>query len=368
VTTTVFAPLSIPSPDLSWQVFNLGQWLRDLGLGWVDWNLYIHMYAICILLGIFAAGIVTNRRLVRRGAEPWVVLDIALWAVIFGIVGARIFHVLTHPDDYFYAGADLMRTLYVWEGGIAIFGALLGGAVGAFIGCRLTGVRFWSFADALAPAMLLAQAFGRFGNWFNHELFGLPTDLPWGLEIESTNAAFPAGLPEGTLFHPTFLYEVIWNLLGVAILLFLERKFRLGRADIAGASVPALVPGAYRLQWGRLFGAYLVWYGIGRTLWESIRIDPSEIFLGLRTNVWAAVLAIVVGIIIIVVQGRRHPGGEPGVYVPGRQWHDPAAVDSEDTYSDSDFDDEVVVAASPVAGPEKTSAKNAATSGPSAKS
>ena len=118
------------------------------------------------------------------------------------------------------------------------------------------------------PGLLLAQALGRFGNWFNQELFGLPTDLPWGLEIDSDNPAFPAGLPADTLFHPTFLYEVIWNLLGAAVLLWAGSRFR--------------------LQWGHLFGLYLIWYGAGRIVWESIRIDPSEIFLGLRTNVWAA--------------------------------------------------------------------------------
>jgi len=313
----VFAPLSIPSPDYAWQVFNLGQWFRDIGLTWFGFDLNIHAYAVCILIGIIAAGILTNHRLTRRGAEPGVVLDIIIWAVPLGIVGARIFHVLTHPDDYFYEGADLLRVLYVWEGGIAIFGSLIGGAVGAWIGCRFSGIRFWTFADAVAPALLLAQAFGRLGNWFNHELFGQPTDLPWGLEIETTNAAYPAGLPEGTLFHPTFLYEIIWNLVGFALILIVERKMR--------------------LQWGKVLGLYLVWYGLGRTVFESIRIDPSEVFLGLRSNVWAAILAVVVGIVIIVVQNRRHTGLEPSPYVAGRGWVKPGTgVESDDTYSDSD--------------------------------
>jgi len=313
----VFAPLSIPSPDYAWQVFNLGQWFRDIGLPWFGFDLNIHAYAVCILIGIVAAGILTNHRLTRRGAEPGVVLDIIIWAVPLGIVGARIFHVLTHPDDYFYEGADLLRVLYVWEGGIAIFGSLIGGAVGAWIGCRFSGIRFWTFADAVAPALLLAQAFGRLGNWFNHELFGQPTDLPWGLEIETTNAAYPAGLPEGTLFHPTFLYEIIWNLVGFALILIVERKMR--------------------LQWGKVLGLYLVWYGLGRTVFESIRIDPSEVFLGLRSNVWAAILAVVVGIVIIVVQNRRHTGLEPSPYVAGRGWVEPGTgVESDDTYSDSD--------------------------------
>lgn len=276
-------PLSIPSPDIS--SFQLGPFT-------------IHFYALCILIGIIAAAVITNRRLTQRGAEPGIVIDLLLWAVPFGIVGARIFHVLTHWDDYFYPGADLLRTLYIWEGGIAIFGALIGGGIGAWIGCRVIGLRFSTFADALAPGLLVAQAFGRFGNWFNHELYGIPTDLPWGLEIESSNPAYPVGLPAGTLFHPTFLYEVIWNLLGAAVIVWLGHKLT--------------------LQWGRQFALYLIWYGAGRVVWESIRIDPSEVFLGLRTNVWAALIAVILGIVIFFVQKSRHPGLESSPYRPGR--------------------------------------------------
>jgi prolipoprotein diacylglyceryl transferase len=291
---------SIPSPD--WSFFDLGPFR-------------IHAYALCILAGIIAATVVTSRRLTKRGAEPGVVLDIILWAVPLGIVGARIYHVLTHPGDYFYAGADLLRTLYIWEGGNAIFGALIGGAVGAYIGCRLTGIRFWSFADALAPGMLLAQALGRLGNWFNHELFGLPTTLPWGLEIESSNPAFPVGLPAGTLFHPTFLYEILWNLVGVAVILLLERRLT--------------------LRWGRAFGVYLIWYGVGRSFFESIRVDPSEMFFGIRTNIWASYAAILIGIVILLVQRRRHTGVELSPYVPGREWSGAAAdVEFDDTDSE----------------------------------
>ena len=339
----MFAPLSIPSPDYAWQVFNLGQWLRDIGLDWFAFDLNIHAYAICILVGIVAAGILTNHRLKQRGAEPGVVLDIVIWAIPLGIVGARVFHVLTHPNDYFN-GQELWHVFAVWEGGIAIFGSLIGGAIGAWIGCRVSGVRFWTFADAVAPALLLAQAFGRLGNWFNHELFGLPTNLPWGLEIESSNAAFPPGLPEGTLFHPTFLYEIIWNLVGFALILLIERKLR--------------------LQWGKVLGLYLIWYGLGRTVFESIRIDPSEIFLGLRVNVWAAIAAIVLGIVIIAVQSRRHPGLEPSAYVAGREWVAPGTgVESDDTYSD--FDEPGNDAAST---PEALATSGPATSGDGVKS
>ncbi|TFD25928.1 prolipoprotein diacylglyceryl transferase [Cryobacterium sp. M15] len=294
---------SIPSPE--WSFFDLGPFR-------------IHAYALCILAGIILATVITSRRLTKRGAEPGVVLDIILWAVPLGIVGARIYHVLTHPGDYFFEGADLLRTLYIWEGGNAIFGSLIGGAVGAYIGCRLTGIRFWTFADAVAPALLVAQATGRLGNWFNHELFGLPTTLPWGLEIEASNVAFPVGLPSGTLFHPTFLYEIIWNLLGVAVILYLERKFR--------------------LRFGQTLGAYLIWYGLGRSFFESIRIDPSEIYFGIRTNVWAALAAIALGLVIIFVQRHRHPGLESSPYVSGREWIAPdAGVEFED--SDSEPED-----------------------------
>ncbi|MER3390133.1 MAG: prolipoprotein diacylglyceryl transferase [Microcella sp.] len=292
--------------------------MRDLGLSWFSVDVNIYAYALCILAGIVAAVLLTHYRLTRRGAEPWIVLDIALFAVPFGIIGGRIYHVLTHPNDYFFEGADLLATLRIWEGGMAIFGALLGGAVGAWIGCRVTGVRFTAFADALAPGLLLAQAFGRLGNWFNQELFGLPTDAPWGLEIDRPNPAIPVGLPDDTLFHPTFLYEIIWNLAGVAVLLLLDARLR--------------------VQWGKLLGAYLIWYGVGRSVFETIRLDPSELFLGVRVNVWAAWGAVLLGLIIVLVQRRRHTGDEPSPYRPGREWDPSAGVDSDDVYSDSDDD------------------------------
>ncbi|MCU1404336.1 MAG: lgt [Glaciihabitans sp.] len=318
MTISLFAPLSIPSPDASWQSFTIpvGEWLSGIGVP-ETYALTIHAYALCILAGIVAAIWLTSARLTKRGAEPGIVLDIALWAVPFGIVGGRIFHVITHPDDYFGEGKNLLKTLYVWEGGLAIFGALTLGAVGVYIGCRFARIRFVSFADALVPGLLLAQAFGRLGNYFNQELFGQPTNLPWGLEIDTPNAAIPLGLPEGTLFAPTFLYEIVWNLVGVVVLLLIERRLN--------------------LRWGKMLGLYLIWYGIGRSWFESIRLDPSETFFGIRTNVWAALAAVVLGIIVLAVQSRRHPGAEPGPYVVGHEWSPNAsAVDSTETYSDSD--------------------------------
>lgn len=329
----MIAPFSIPSPDYAWQVLEIPIF---------GWTLNIHMYALCILAGIVLAVIITGRRLTKRGAEPGIVLDIALWAVPLGIIGARLYHVLTHPDDYFYPGANVWNPFQpgaiwnIWEGGNAIYGALIGGAVGVLIGCRFTGIRFWSFADALAPGLLVAQAAGRLGNWFNHELFGLPTDLPWGLEIESDNPAFPAGLADGTLFHPTFLYEIVWNLAGAALIIFLERRIN--------------------LRWGKAFAVYLIWYGTGRAFFEAIRVDPSEMFLGVRVNVWASWAAVVLGIVLYLVQRRRHLGDEPSPYVPGREWKGPdAEVDSDEIESDSDSLDDGVEG-------ENTTGETAATS------
>lgn len=276
-------PLSIPSPETSMVQIGIFQ---------------IHFYALCILAGIIIARIVTGIRLTKRGAEPGVTLDFTVWAVVMGIIGARIYHVATHAGDYFGPGKNVWEVFAIWNGGIAIFGALIGGAVGVWIASKLTGVRFWSFADALVPGLLIAQALGRLGNWFNHELFGAPTTLPWGLEIEASNPAFPVGLPEGTLFHPTFLYEIIWNILGVVVLLGIERLLR--------------------PRWGQFFAMYLVWYGAGRAVIESMRVDPSFIIFGLRTNVLAALIVIVLGVAIFIVQKRRHPGAEINVYLPGR--------------------------------------------------
>lgn len=277
-------PASIPSPDL--QFWQLGPFR-------------IYLYAICIIVGIIIAAIVTGRRLGKRGGENGAVIDFTVWAVILGIIFARLYHVVTHWGDYVGPGRDFTEIFAVWNGGIAIFGALLGGAIGVWIASRLSGIRFWSFADALVPGILLAQAFGRLGNYFNHELFGGPTTLPWGLEIESSNPAFPIGLPDGTLLHPTFLYEILWNIAGVVVLLAIEKRFQ--------------------PRWGKFFGMYLIWYGIGRFWIEGMRLDPSFIFLGMRTNQLAALGAVIVGLIIIIVQTQRHTGIESSVYLPGRQ-------------------------------------------------
>ena len=275
---------SIPSPDVSY---------IELG------PLRIHFYALFILSGIILALLLTESRLKARGVEAGVALDVSFWAIPFGILGGRFFHVITHPNDYFYQGADLLAPFRIWEGGLAIYGALLFGAVGAYVGSRKAGIKLTSYLDAVAPGILLAQAIGRWGNYFNNELFGLPTDLPWGLEISSSNRAYPAGLPEGVLFHPTFLYESIWSLVGVALLLAADKRFN--------------------LRWGRMIGLYLIYYSVGRIWVEAIRIDPSEIILGLRINIWSAIVGIVVGLAVMVISYRKHTGLELSAYLKGRE-------------------------------------------------
>jgi prolipoprotein diacylglyceryl transferase len=274
----------------------------------------IHFYALFILLGIALAIWIGSRRFKQRGGESGMILDITLWAVPFGIVGGRIFHVLTHWDFYFHPGADISKVFAIWEGGLAIFGALILGSLGAYIGARTAGIKFLAFADAIAPGVLVAQAIGRIGNYFNNELFGLPTTLPWGLEISTSNDAYPQGLPAGVLFHPTFLYELIWNLIGFAALIWLDRKLK--------------------LRWGQMFAAYLITYSIGRAFIESIRIDPSEYYFGLRTNVWSAIFGIAVGIALFVWSRRRNPGPENSVYLAGREPNQANVIDSEGTKAD----------------------------------
>ncbi|MEV8134709.1 MULTISPECIES: prolipoprotein diacylglyceryl transferase [Microbacterium] len=274
----------IPSPDVT---------------GFAVGPFTIRFYAVFIIAGIVIAVWLTSHRLRQRGAPAGVVVDVALWAVPAGIVGGRLYHVLTHPADYFYEGADLWRVLYVWEGGLAIFGAILAGSVAAWLACRRAGIRFLSFADALAPGLLIAQAIGRWGNYVNQELFGAPTTLPWGLQIDPANHAFPPGLPPDTLFHPLFLYEMLWNLAGAAAILLIERR----------------VP----LRWGKALGAYLIVYGTGRAWLEALRLDPTGLLLwGVKVNLLMAALIAVAGVALIVVQSRRHPEPEPSPYLPGR--------------------------------------------------
>ncbi|WP_265521077.1 prolipoprotein diacylglyceryl transferase [Oerskovia flava] len=244
----------------------------------------LRAYALAILAGIGVALWLTRKRWVERGGKADDVLEIAFWAVPFGIVGGRIYHVISTPAPYWGEGGDPLRALRIWDGGLGIWGAVALGAVGAYIGCRRQRVSFAGFADALAPGLLLAQAVGRLGNWFNQELYGSETTLPWGLEID----AHP-----GVLFHPTFLYEMIWNVLAAVALIYLDRRFRLGH--------------------GRVFWLYVLFYTLGRVWIEMLRIDEAELVLGVRLNVWTSILVGVGALIAFIVVGRRHPGREETV-------------------------------------------------------
>ncbi|GGJ80273.1 prolipoprotein diacylglyceryl transferase [Pilimelia anulata] len=250
----------------------------------------VRAYALCIVAGIVIACVVTEARLRRRGVAPWAVLDVAVWAVPFGVVGARVYHVLTSWTDYFGYNGDPVKALYIWEGGLGIWGAVAGGAVGAWLGCRQIGLPLRVFADALAPGLPLAQAAGRFGNWFNNELHGGPTTLPWGLEVHVMDRVNPGRAllgPDGGaltlpgLYHPTFLYEALWNV-GVAVLVIAaERRFRLGR--------------------GRAFALYVAGYTVGRFWIELMRTDPAPELLGLRFNVWTSLVVFLGAVAYLVL-------------------------------------------------------------------
>ena len=259
---------SIPSPSD-------GVW--ELG------PLPIRAYALSIIAGIVLAVWITEKRWVARGGRPGEVLDIAVWAVPFGIIGGRIYHVITTPQPYFGEGGDPVKALAIWEGGLGIWGAIALGGVGAWIACRRMGIPLPAFADAIAPGLLVAQAVGRLGNWFNQELFGGPTDLPWGLEIDPANR--PDAYLDVATFHPTFLYELLWNLAAAAVVIWADRRFRLGH--------------------GRAFALYVALYCTGRLWIELLRTDPANEFFGVRVNVFTC---IVVGLAalayLVALRGR----------------------------------------------------------------
>ena len=179
-------------------------------------------------------------------------------------------------------GGDPMLAFQIWRGGLGIWGGVAFGALGVYIAVKRAGVRLGPIADSLAPALLIAQAIGRWGNWFNQELFGAPTTLPWGLQIDA--AHMPAGYPAGTLFHPTFLYECLWNLACAALIVWLDRR--------------------HRFAGGQVFGLYLMAYTAGRCWIEMLRIDDAHRVLGLRLNVWTSLLVFALGLLVFVVAGR----------------------------------------------------------------
>ena len=278
---------SIPSPSQG--VWSLGP-------------IPLRAYALLIILGIVVAVVVGSRRYVARGGSVGVIGDIALWAVPFGIIGGRLYHVLTDWQLYFApGGSGIIGALRIWDGGLGIWGAVALGGLGAWIGARRLGVALPPIADAIAPGIALAQAIGRWGNWFNQELFGAPTTLPWGLEIAPQYR--PAGYADYATFHPTFLYESLW-MVGVAlVLIWADKRVRMGH--------------------GRVFALYVLLYTLGRVWIEYLRIDSANTILGVRLNVWTSILVGLGALIYLIVSSRMRPGREevlpPAKYVERAQ-------------------------------------------------
>jgi prolipoprotein diacylglyceryl transferase len=249
----MFMLASIPSPGSS---------TIDIG------PLSIHFYGLTLLVAIAAAVVVTGLRWTRRGGDWDLIFRLAVWGVASGIVGARLYHVVTNwnelPDEWWGAFA-------IWRGGLGVWGGIGLGFVVAAIVAKRSGADVARLADCVAPGLLIAQGIGRFGNWWNQELFGKPTDLPWGLEISPENR--PIDYVEFDTFHPTFLYEALWCF-GAALLLFAIERF-------------------FRIRPGGLFALYVLVYSVGRIWIEMLRVDPSHEFGGVRLNVFVAGLAIV---------------------------------------------------------------------------
>ncbi|MDP9496352.1 MAG: prolipoprotein diacylglyceryl transferase [Actinomycetota bacterium] len=244
----------------------------------------LRAYALCILLGVVVAVVMGERRWAARGGRRGTVTDVATCVVPLGLVGARIYHVITSPGPYL---EDPVRALYVWQGGLGIPGGVAGGVLAGYVICRRRGIAPGAFADAVAPGVALAQAVGRFGNWFNQELFGLPTTLPWALEIDPQHR--PAAYADAATFHPTFLYEAVWNVGVAAVVVWADRRFRLSS--------------------GRAFALYLALYAVGRAWIEALRVDPAAVILGLRLNDWV-MAGVFAGAVAYLVARRGAPREE----------------------------------------------------------
>ncbi|MGE0780398.1 prolipoprotein diacylglyceryl transferase [Mycolicibacterium sp.] len=281
MTTTVLA--YIPSPAQG--VWHVG-------------GIPLRAYALFIIVGIIAALVIGDRRWTARGGEPGVIYDIALWAVPFGLLGGRLYHIITDWPTYFGpTGAGFGAALSVWDGGLGIWGAVALGGVGAWIGCRRRGIPLPAFGDAIAPGIILAQAIGRLGNYFNQELYGRATTLPWGLEIyERRNAAGALDMLNGVstgqlleVVHPTFLYELLWNLLVFAVLIIVDRRFKIGH--------------------GRVFALYVAGYCVGRFWIELMRSDTATLLAGIRVNSFTSTFVFIGAVVYIMAapKGREDP-------------------------------------------------------------
>jgi prolipoprotein diacylglyceryl transferase len=300
---------SIPSPTRA--VWHLGP-------------IPIRAYALCIVAGIFVAVALTSRRWQARGGDREDIWDVAFWAIVLGIIGGRLYHVITDYEKYFGSGKRPLDALKIWDGGLGIWGAIALGMLGAWIGCRRKGMRLTAFADAAAPGIAAAQAIGRWGNWFNNELYGRPTGVPWRLAIHdidvTTGRARPCGFGDVGqtvcgYYHPTFLYESLWDLALAFALVWAARKWRLGR--------------------GNTFALYAMGYTLGRFWIEAMRSDYAHRFLGLRVNDWASII-VFVGALIWFLRHRNVFDESP--YTRARV-AEPADEQAEDVVTTPDSSD-----------------------------
>ncbi len=263
--------LQIPSPD------SVGFSIGPFEIRW---------YAVCILIGIFVAARLCRRRFAARGGKPEDFDSLVLVMVLSGVLGARAYHVITDSQLYFAPGRNPWQALNIRNGGLGIWGGVIAGGLATWIMCRRRGLAFGEMADVIAPGLLFAQGIGRLGNWFNQELFGRPTDLPWGLAIDPGYR--PTGYESYATYHPAFLYELVWNLTGGLVLLWVEKRFRCGR--------------------GKLFLAYIVWYTFGRFFIEALRIDAVNHIGAFRVNSWVSAVIFLSGLTSLVFAWRRKPG------------------------------------------------------------
>jgi prolipoprotein diacylglyceryl transferase len=271
--------LSIPSPSTGvWEVFGFP----------------LRAYALCIIAGIVVAMLISNRRWRARGGTSDSLEAVVVMAIPFGIVGARIYHVITDYELYFGPGRNPVDALKIWNGGLGIWGAVALGAAGAYLVARRRRIAFPALLDTLAPGLVVAQAVGRLGNYFNQELFGRPTRVPWGLEIDSIHR--PAGFEQYATFHPTFLYELLWNLLVAAVLIWADRRFRLGH--------------------GKVFALYVVLYTAGRFWIEALRIDTVTEIGGFRLNNYTSLILFLAALAWLIWLVRNRPGREVVVEGP----------------------------------------------------
>ncbi len=305
----------------------------------------IRAYALFIIVGIILAIWWGEKRLQARGGRAGEVIDIAVYAVPFGLIGGRLYHVATDYQRYFGPGKNPVEALYIWQGGLGIWGAIALGGFGAWLGCRRKGIPLPVFADAVAPGIVTAQAIGRIGNYFNQELYGAHTTLPWGLEVfqrvnseglpdQLGGVSTGIPLPESPV-HPTFLYELIWNLLVAGLVVYVDRKLRLGH--------------------GRAFALYVAGYTLGRTWIELMRTDDATHVFGVRINVWVSILVFLGSVAYFIVARSKGPRedlaalrGDTPTDTPAdestpesadKSTEDSADSDSADSDSDSDKDD-----------------------------